>query len=351
MLLVTLVKEHYNLDYSMKEERRTMFGLSKIPAADKNSNKRLALIFTFSWALFFIQLHVFTLSANDEADQNVKPDRDSVFLAYTTAAQAQLQGLTSGQLPFQEFRDGVIAALEAFYQAGFISLEQFNLRKGLLITCENAQTQYERFRLHRDRQMYLDKRNEECEKAGQIQSLRNQAPSCIGAQALLAGGVCCQNMVAAVAPETMSFPVNCAKVNTSCSKHEDCCSKVCEKNEAGTPTGVCAQALACFAQSPLGQECSPQAPFCASGVCRPIDQGVDGVQCRSKDAACSQNQECCSGSCQSNKCAEVWKCSDCLTVGQKVVSGKVCCRGTLPIENARGEKICQEDLPPFILPQ
>ncbi len=276
--------------------------------------------------------------------------RSDAFLSVNALAPQMLADMKSRKIdeddgkeafPPDMFNSELVAMTDNLYRSGYISLAQLNSKKTQIGTCANAEKAFRE-------DSSLDKmlaRDQLCNIAVNYSSLSSPAPACIQANKLLAGGVCCQGLKEGVSP-SLEATLQGKKANEECVDHGECASKICNF-DSDEPKGTCSPALACFQPAGLGQECSPENPFCLKGMCMPQASGIEGVQCKPMDAVCTNNAECCSASCASGKCTQRYICVDCVNEGVKAEKNQLCCKGL--IEDLDG--YCIPDLPPFILPR
>ena len=261
-----------------------------------------------------------------------------------TNASSMLTGLYAGDLSPEEFGEMLLGFAENFYVSGYISLEQSTTKRQEADSCVAIEKQY-RNASGNLRDALRAQRNDKCGQAVNFQSLAANAPACVGPGAVAAGAECCGGLNLGVSLSLEATLTSCVKSNLECAGHAECCSKVCQKDE-GEAKGICAPTLACFPTIPLNGECTLENANCAAGVCRVQDLGLEGVQCKALDNACSASDECCSGKCASGKCAEKMTCTACITEGQKPSGSNKCCPGF--IKDTDGA--CVREMPPFILP-
>lgn len=298
--------------------------------------KLTLLLLVFLCASSFAQV-------NDTSDP-VEYSRAGAFTQANAGSADLLTGLSSGDLSPQEFKDALYPFAEDFYVSGYISLAQSQAKKLEIDQCFSIATEYNNASGDA-RDALRSQRNSLCGAAANFQGLASNAPACVQAGALLAGAQCCGNTVLGTS-ETLEAALTGKKTNEVCAAHAECRSKICNFND-GAPQGTCAPTLTCFTAAPLNGECSTENPNCQSGVCREVDLGLESVQCKPVADACTQNEQCCSGKCASNKCVEKFICTDCVREGEKPTGGKRCCAGLY--QPSAGEA-CTLEFPPFILP-
>lgn len=138
----------------------------------------------------------------------------------------------------------------------------------------------------------------------------------------------------------------CKKENRECKVGADCCSGSCTF-DSKTKKSLCEEVYRCFKPVALGHSCMKN-PVCGEGVCLPFNSKTSGIgECEDRGRSCKKNSECCSGSCERNKCVENFICKDCVRAGKKPERGQKCCEGLLPND----KNICVPDVPPFVMPQ
>lgn len=281
---------------------------------------------------------------SDDAAPVKEYSRTAAFAEANAAAADLLTALVAGELSPTDFAQALNLFADNFYVSGFITLAQSQSKLLEIDECVTLETQY-RNASGDARDALRPQRNSKCGAAVNFQTLAANAPACIQANKLAAGAQCCDGLslgVSASLEETLSGK----KTNEACSAHADCRSQVCSKDD-GESTGTCAPVLSCFTSAPLNAECSPENPNCRQGVCRLVDQGLEGVQCKMATVECAKSEECCSGKCVSNKCVDKYICTDCVSEGQKPASGKRCCAG---LYQPTPSDACTLEMPPFILP-
>lgn len=276
--------------------------------------------------------------------------RSEAFVSVNALAPQMLADMKSRKIddetkkeafPPATFNSELSGMTDNLYRGGYISLAQLTSKKTQIAACADAENE------HRETPnlVNLQARDEACNIAVNYSSLSSSAPACIQANKLLAGGLCCQGLKEGVS-KTLESTLQGKKANQECAEHGECASKICNRDN-DEAKGTCSPALACFQPAGLGQECSPENPFCLKGMCMPQASGIEGVQCKPKDAVCSNNAECCSANCASGKCTQRYICEDCVAEGTKAEKNQLCCKGL--IEDLDG--FCIPDLPPFILPR
>lgn len=282
-------------------------------------------------------------SENDTSDP-VEYSRTQAFQIANSSASDNLTALYTGDLSVEEFKKALLPFADDFYVQGFISLTQSESKKNEIQQCVEIETQYRS--LSGDaRDELRSQRNSVCGQAVNFQGLASSIPTCVQTGRLLAGAQCCQGGIIGASFELEQSLLG-KKTNEACGSHSECRSKICNINDEQTQ-GSCAPVLTCFTSAPLNGECSEENPNCNAGVCRQVDLGLEGVQCKSVSLDCSENSQCCSGKCSSNKCVDKYICTDCIREGDKPINGKRCCQGLY--QPSSGEA-CTLEFPPFILP-
>ncbi len=146
-------------------------------------------------------------------------------------------------------------------------------------------------------------------------------------------------------PKQKSGP-KCSQVGLECKDDGDCCSSSCTLNKKKNKR-YCEEVYRCFKPLNLGQSCLIN-PVCGEGECLAFNSNTSGIgECSSKGKSCKKNVDCCSNSCESNRCSEAYICKDCVKNGKKPERGQKCCEGLYL--NDKG--ICVPDVPPSVLPQ
>ncbi len=276
--------------------------------------------------------------------------RADAFLSLNAMAPQMLADMKSRKIddetgqeafPPDNFNTSLTSMTDNLYRLGYISLAQFNSKKSQIADCAAAEKAYRA----ETNIATMATRDSVCNSAVNFSSLSNSAPACIKANNLLSGGVCCQGLKEGVS-SSLEATLQGKKSNQECIEHGECASKLCNRDPEEAK-GSCSPALACFQPAGLGQECSAENPFCLKGMCMPQASGIEGVQCKPKDAVCTNNAECCSANCASGKCTQRYICEDCVNEGTKAEKNQLCCKGL--IEDLEG--YCIPDMPPFILPR
>lgn len=284
--------------------------------------------------------------AQDEGAMN----RSDAFVSINAIAPQILADMKSKKIddetnkevmPPQEFSNTLVEMTDSLYRLGFITLVQFNSKKAQVAACANAEILF-----RGDPTLpNMEARNVACNVAVNYSQLSSAVPPCINANQLLSGGSCCPGLKEGVS-QSLEITLQGKKSNESCVEHSECASKVCDR-DIEESSGICASTLSCFKPARLGEECSSENPYCLQGMCMPQSSGIEGVQCKPKDAVCSNNGECCSSNCANGKCTQRYICEDCVAEGTKAGQNQLCCKGL--IEDL--DKYCIPDLPPFILPR
>ena len=143
-----------------------------------------------------------------------------------------------------------------------------------------------------------------------------------------------------------------AKESESCAFNK--CDKglVCSQQKVPNPNKkeinkLFVNGAICVKPNRLGQSCSNKNPYCESGNCRKVDLNTNGVgECLAAKDSCKSGSECCSNSCQNNKCVPSFTCQDGRKNGQTLKRGQYCGEGLIRINN-----ICSPDFPPLVIPQ
>lgn len=139
---------------------------------------------------------------------------------------------------------------------------------------------------------------------------------------------------------------SCKKEGRECKDDGDCCSTSCTLDKKSNKR-FCEEAYRCFKPLALGQSCNVN-PVCGEGECLLFNSKTSGIgECENKGKSCKKNNDCCSGSCESNKCVESFICKDCVKTGKKPDRGQKCCEGLYL--NDKGT--CVPDLPPIVFPE
>jgi len=164
------------------------------------------------------------------------------------------------------------------------------------------------------------------------------------------GGVCnnwsCEDDLKC-APDPKQFDgKSCKKEGSECKDDGDCCSTACTIN-TNTKRGICEQVYRCFKPVSLGGSCLDN-PVCAEGDCLVFNSKTSGIgECEDNGHSCKKNVDCCSNSCEKNKCVEAYVCKDCVKNGKKPNRGQKCCEGLYINSDGR----CAPDIAPIVIPQ
>jgi hypothetical protein len=117
------------------------------------------------------------------------------------------------------------------------------------------------------------------------------------------------------------------------------------KRKLAAGVGRCEPVKRCYEPVKLGGSCLDN-PVCASGKCLKVNFNTNFMgECRAAQKSCKQDSQCCSGSCENNRCVDQFLCKQCVQNGGKVKRGLKCCEGLIP--NKRGR--CIPDAPPMLL--
>ena len=139
---------------------------------------------------------------------------------------------------------------------------------------------------------------------------------------------------------------SCKKEGRECRDDGDCCSSACTL-DSKTKKRYCEMVHRCYRPVNLGGSCSNN-PVCAEGECLAFNSNTSGIgECEQRGSSCKKNVDCCSNSCERNKCVESYTCKDCLSNGKKPNRGQKCCEGLYL--NEKG--MCAPDAPPIVIPQ
>lgn len=139
---------------------------------------------------------------------------------------------------------------------------------------------------------------------------------------------------------------SCKKEGRECKDDGDCCSSSCTLDKKSNKR-FCEEVYRCFKPLSLGQACSVN-PVCGEGECLAFNSKTSGIgECEEKGRSCKKNSDCCSNSCNANKCVEAYICKDCVKNGKKPDRGQKCCEGLY----LNGQGLCVPDAPPFVIPQ
>ncbi|MDD4973037.1 MAG: hypothetical protein PHY93_01735 [Bacteriovorax sp.] len=138
----------------------------------------------------------------------------------------------------------------------------------------------------------------------------------------------------------------CKRGGRECKDNGDCCSSSCTLIKKLNKR-FCVEVNRCFRPLNLGMSCILN-PVCGEGECLAFNSKTSGVgECKDKNKSCKKNSDCCSNSCNSNKCIEAYVCKDCMINGKRPSRGQKCCEGLYL--NDKG--MCVPDAPPFVIPQ
>jgi hypothetical protein len=145
-------------------------------------------------------------------------------------------------------------------------------------------------------------------------------------------------------------PLSCKPTGNSCNSNSDCCSSLCNKPNSGSP-GRCTTPKQCYKPVAAGEQCGTAlTPLCLVGECKTINSETYGGECKQISASCTVSSDCCSNKCSSNKCVSNSICKDCALKNTTPKSGQSCCEG-LYLDGLSGK--CRTDIIPmdFVLPQ
>jgi hypothetical protein len=126
---------------------------------------------------------------------------------------------------------------------------------------------------------------------------------------------CCSGRVCANFPPT--YGLNCCVLNgLPCNVGPDCCSEACGSD------GTCSCA-------PTSAQCFDDRGCCAEGACMPQPLNGGSLACCQADGeGCLVDGDCCSGTCQNEKCGCVATGGLCGSPGQVAPEGaQACCSG------------------------
>ncbi|MBC7539960.1 MAG: hypothetical protein H7281_14150 [Bacteriovorax sp.] len=140
--------------------------------------------------------------------------------------------------------------------------------------------------------------------------------------------------------------LSCKKEGKECKDDGDCCSSSCTLNKKSKKR-YCEDVYRCFKPVNLGGSCLSN-PVCGEGECLAFNSKTSGIgECEERGRSCKKNTDCCTNSCEKNKCVEAYICKDCVKNGKKPNRGQKCCEGLYI--NDKG--LCVPDAPPFVMPQ
>jgi hypothetical protein len=138
----------------------------------------------------------------------------------------------------------------------------------------------------------------------------------------------------------------CKKEGKECKDDGDCCSSSCTLDKKSKKR-YCEDVYRCFKPVSIGGSCLSN-PVCGEGECLAFNSKTSGIgECEEKGRSCKKNTDCCSNSCEKNKCVEAYICKDCVKNGKKPSRGQKCCEGLYI--NEKG--LCVPDVPPTVIPQ
>lgn len=139
---------------------------------------------------------------------------------------------------------------------------------------------------------------------------------------------------------------SCKKEGRECKDDGDCCSTSCTLDKKSNKR-FCEEAYRCYKPLTMGQSCMVN-PVCGEGECLAFNAKTSGIgECADIGKSCKKNSECCSNSCNGNRCVESYICKDCVKNGRKPDRGQKCCEGLYLNEN----NMCVPDVPPTVIPQ
>lgn len=164
------------------------------------------------------------------------------------------------------------------------------------------------------------------------------------------GGVCnswsCEEGLKCAPDPKQEDGPKCKKEEKECKEDSDCCSGSCTLDPKKKKR-YCEEVYRCFKPVALGNSCMNN-PVCGEGECLPFNQKTSGIgECEDRGRSCKKSSDCCSGSCERNKCVENYICKDCVKAGKRPDRGQKCCEGLLPND----KNICVPDVPPVVIPQ
>jgi hypothetical protein len=178
-----------------------------------------------------------------------------------------------------------------------------------------------------------------------LQQWNNNKRNCAIQGDMATTAQCCEEHIRM--PFVLYQPENqCKTKGNECSRHEDCCSQLC--NKYGTGPGVCASEMSCYIPNEEGQACPPENPFCVEGTyCLNINHTSSGTnEYKNNGEACNSNEECASDKCLQGTCQQNSICTVCDPQGGTDTE-KICCPGLY-----RGlSGACVPTFPPYTLPE
>lgn len=138
----------------------------------------------------------------------------------------------------------------------------------------------------------------------------------------------------------------CKKERTECKDDKDCCSSSCVIDNK-SKKAFCKEVYRCYRPVALGGSCQNN-PVCGEGECLIFNSMTSGIgECEDNGRSCKKNSDCCSNSCERNKCIESHVCKDCVKNGNVAQRGQKCCEGLYLNEKGK----CVPDIPPVVMPQ
>lgn len=176
-----------------------------------------------------------------------------------------------------------------------------------------------------------------------IQFVRNlmesmiQVASPAGEGALCSGLSCQEGLTCAADPNLFDDePI-------ACEQHSECPSQVCETVPTLDGNRYCRPVMKCYAPiTTPGASCVDN-PVCGPSLtCHAYHLGLPA--CAPANYSCSDNLDCCSGSCTGGTCENIKMCMNCANVGETYDSQTPCCPGSVedPDEDIN---ICVEMVP------
>ena len=164
------------------------------------------------------------------------------------------------------------------------------------------------------------------------------------------GQVCnnwsCENGLKCAVDPRQEDGKSCKKEGNDCRDDKDCCSSTCSLNK-NTKKKTCDAVYTCFKPLGLGQSCLSN-PVCGEGECLSYNSKTSGIgECEDRGRSCKNNSDCCSNSCNQNKCIDAYVCKDCVKNGKKADRGQKCCEGLYMNDDG----VCAPDVPPIVFPQ
>jgi|GEM_PF-850463 len=164
------------------------------------------------------------------------------------------------------------------------------------------------------------------------------------------GGVCnnwsCEEGLKCAPDPKQEDGPKCKKEARECKEDGECCSGSCTLDPKSKKR-FCEEAYRCFKPVAIGHSCMNN-PVCGEGECLPFNSKTSGIgECEDRGRSCKKNTDCCTGSCERNKCVDNFICKDCVKAGKKPERGQKCCEGLLPND----KNICVPDVPPVVIPQ